>query len=155
MAKKKARGRKKAASSRKRVSKVGAAGSPRQLGGLSTGELERELSRRQSAARRLERRRDRLAEQLDVVDRELAALGGLGGISIGGVRKRPRNDMNLAESLAKVLKSKTMSVTEVSEAVQKAGYRTSAANFRTIVNQTLIKDSRFKKVSRGRYTAKK
>ncbi|MFI4898356.1 MAG: hypothetical protein ACIARR_11080, partial [Phycisphaerales bacterium JB059] len=116
---------------------------------MSTNELERELSRRQTAARRLERKRERLAEQLEEVERELSELGGLGGISIGGVRKRPRNEMNLADSLAKVLKSKTMSVTDVTEAVQKAGYRTSAANFRTIVNQTLIKDSRFKKVARG------
>ena len=124
------------------------------MGTMSTNELERELSRRQSAARRLERKRERLAEQLEEVERELSELGGLGGISIGGVRKRPRNEMNLADSLAKVLKSKTMSVTDVTEAVQKAGYRTSAANFRTIVNQTLIKDSRFKKVARGQYTAK-
>lgn len=151
MAKKKARGRKKA-TSKKRASRTSAKRSS-PIGTMSTTELERELSRRQAMARRLERRRDHLAEQLEEVDRELAALGGLGGISIGGVRKRPRNDMNLAESLAKVLKTKTMSVTEVSEAVQKAGYRTSAANFRTIVNQTLIKDKRFKKVSRGRYTA--
>ncbi len=149
--KKKTRGRKKTTTSKKRVARSGGRG--KAIVSMSTSELERELSRRQAAARRLERRRDTLAEQLEAVDRELAALGGLGGISIGGVRKRPRNDMNLAESLAKVLKSKTMSVTEVSEAVQKAGYRTSAANFRTIVNQTLIKDKRFKKISRGQYTA--
>ncbi len=155
MAKKKARGRKKKkVSTRKSAASARASGAGRSLGGLSTSELERELSRRQSSARRLERKRDTLAKQLDAVDRELAALGGLGGISIGGVRKRPHNDMNLAESLAKVLKSRTMSVTNVSEAVQKAGYRTSAANFRTIVNQTLLKDKRFKKVSRGMYTAK-
>ena len=120
---------------------------------MTTGELERELARRQSLARRLERRRAQLMQQLEEVEKELGVLGGLGGISIGGVRKRPKNDMNLAEALAKVLKSKTMSVTEVTEAVQKAGYRTSAANFRTIVNQTLIKDKRFKKVARGQYTA--
>lgn len=153
MAKKKARGRKKASARR------GASGSRRStssadvFGSMTTGELERELARRQSLARRLERRRAQLMQQLEEVEKELGVLGGLGGISIGGVRKRPKNDMNLAEALAKVLKSKTMSVTEVTEAVQKAGYRTSAANFRTIVNQTLIKDKRFKKVARGQYTA--
>ena len=151
MAKKKTRGRKKKASTRKASTRSGGG---RGVGTLSTNELERELSRRQTAARRLERKRERLVEQLEEVERELSELGGLGGISIGGVRKRPRNEMNLADSLAKVLKTKTMSVTEVTDAVQKAGYRTSAANFRTIVNQTLIKDNRFKKVSRGQYTAK-
>ena len=154
MAKKKARSKKKAVSrAGSRRKKVTQTKRSEPVGAMSTSELERELSRRQTIARRLERRRDHLVEQLEEIEKELSALGGLGGISIGGVRKRPRNDMNLAESLAKVLKTKTMSVTEVSEAVQKAGYRTSAANFRTIVNQTLIKDKRFKKVSRGRYTA--
>ena len=31
-------------------------------------------------------------------------------------------------------------------------YRTSAANFHTIINQTLLKDARFKKARRGQYT---
>jgi hypothetical protein len=35
-----------------------------------------------------------------------------------------------------------------------AGYRANAANFRVIVNQTLLKNkSIFKKLGRGRYTA--
>lgn len=61
--------------------------------------------------------------------------------------------MNLVEALVKVLTGRTMSVTEVTQAVQDAGYQTSSANFRTIVNQTLIKSKAFKKVSRGKYTA--
>ena len=47
-----------------------------------------------------------------------------------------------------------MSVTEMAEAVQAAGYHTESENFRTIVNQTLIKNpDAFRRVSRGRYTA--
>ena len=62
--------------------------------------------------------------------------------------------MNLVEALQKTLKGKTMGVTEVTEAVQKNGYKTSAANFRTIVNQTLIKHPKtFKKIARGQYSA--
>lgn len=121
---------------------------------LSTDELHRELARRQREIRTLERRRDRIAEQLEQVEAELAELGALGGVTVNGVRKRPRNEANLADSLAKILKNKTMSVTEIADAVRKTGYRTSADNFRTIVNQTLIKDKRFKRVSRGQYTAK-
>lgn len=150
MAKKKTRSKKRA--SKKRRSKTGARTGSK-LTSVTTDALERELARRQQEVTRLERRRDRLAVQLDEVEGRLAKLGGLGGVSIGGVRKRPRNEANLADSLAKVLKNKTMSVTEAADAVQGAGYRTSAANFRTIVNQTLIKDKRFKKVSRGQYTA--
>ena len=61
---------------------------------------------------------------------------------------------NLFSNTVSVLKGKTMGVTEVAQAVQQAGYRTSAANFRVIVNQSLIKHRRlFKKVARGKYTA--
>jgi len=111
----------------------------------------------------LEKRRQVLLTELDTVESEIAVaagtLGGNGyhrpGSGRGRTRRRPRNELNLVESLQKVLKSKTMSVTEMSGAVQRAGYRTTSPNFRTIVNQTLIKNPKlFKRVSRGRYTAK-
>lgn len=47
-----------------------------------------------------------------------------------------------------------MSVTEVAEAVQRQGYKTTSPSFRTIVNQTLINSGKFRPVSRGQYTAK-
>ena len=100
---------------------------------------------------KLQRKRARLAAQVAELDAQITKLGGR---IQGGLRRRPRNEMNLADALAKVLRNATMGVTEVAEAVQKAGYQTTSPNFRTIVNQTLIKDSRFKKVSRGQYTAK-
>ncbi len=65
--------------------------------------------------------------------------------------------MPLPEALHQVLKGKTLSVGEAVEAVQRAGYKTSSNNFRTIVNQQLIaaKNKKlFKKVARGQYTAK-
>lgn len=72
----------------------------------------------------------------------------------GAGRKRPDNAMTLNEALRKVLTGRTMGVTEMAEAVQKAGYKSNSAAFRTIVNQTLIKNPRlFKKVARGQYTA--
>ena len=80
------------------------------------------------------------------------AKAGKGSVSLG--RKRPRNEMNLIDSLKKLLRNKTLSVTEITEQVQKQGYKTSSPNFRTIVNQTLINTPAFKRVSRGRYTVK-
>jgi hypothetical protein len=74
-----------------------------------------------------------------------------------GRRRRGRggNTRSLVESLHEVLAGRTMSVTEVSDAVQKAGYKTASPNFRTIVNQALLANSdRFKKVARGQYTSK-
>jgi hypothetical protein len=54
--------------------------------------------------------------------------------------------------LASVLnRKKPMSISEAAEAVQQAGYQTSASNFRAIVSNTLAKDERFKQAERGRY----
>ena len=62
--------------------------------------------------------------------------------------------MSLVDALAKVLKGKTMGVAEAGEAVKRVGYKTNAANFRTMVNIALIKGGKFKRVDRGQYTAK-
>jgi len=130
---------------------------------LSTDQLEAELRRRERAAQRLVAKREKLLSQVADLDAELAAYGyeAAGGASAGGNgrrgsgRKRPKNDMNLVEALEKALKGKTMGVSEAAEAAQKLGYRSSSANFRNIVNQTLLKHSDvFKKVGRGQYTAK-
>ena len=127
------------------------------LRGLSSDALQAELRRRMSRARQLQRSRERLVNKLRALDQAIIEAGGSvrGGAGDGfAPRKRAKNDSNLTEALAKLLKGKTMSVTDAAEAVQKAGYKTTAANFRTIVNQTLIKHKTiFKKVSRGQYTA--
>ena len=51
--------------------------------------------------------------------------------------------------------SKPMRVADITDAVRSAGYRTRSANFRGIVNQTLIKDKRFGSAGRGLYQIKK
>ena len=140
-------------SGKKKVARKGDAS----LNGVSTVELARELRRRERQLSKLETKRDSLLSQVASLDQEIASLGALVGAGggIGGVRRRPKNDRNLSEALQELLKGTTMSVTEAAEAVQAAGYKTSAANFRVIVNQTLLREkSRFKKVARGQYTAK-
>ncbi len=117
--------------------------------GMSTAELQAELHRRERGLSSLVKKRERAAARLEEIDQEIAALGGA---AMGG--KRARNDQPLADALVDCLTGTTMSVTEVAEAVQHAGYRTTSPNFRTIVNQTLLKDKRFKRVARGQYTAK-
>lgn len=123
-----------------------------QLDTLSIDELQSEIRRRERHVKTLERRREKLLEQLAMVDEEIAAHGGT--IAVGEGRKRPRNDQNLADALVDLLRDQTLNVTSIAEEVQKAGYRTTSPNFRTIVNQTLIKDKRFERVGRGLYTAK-
>jgi len=125
------------------------------LSGLSVTELQRELRRRERGVDSLMRKRDKLMEKVHALDSEIASLGiALGSRRSGTGRRRPRNDSNLADALVGVLKTRTLSVTDVAQAVQEAGYLTTSPNFRTIVNQTLIKDKRIKRVGRGLYTAK-
>jgi chorismate synthase len=126
---------------------------PANLAKLSVADLNRELKRRRHGGQSLLRKRTKLMEKVHALDARLRELGmSAGGVSSGG--PRPRNESNLVEALSSVLKGKTMSVTEVSEAVQKSGYQTTSPNFRTIVNQALIVSGKFKKISRGQYTAK-
>lgn len=137
----------------KKTTKRKAAPASDTVAGMTTAELHAELLRRGRNVRKLERRRERLLHDLAEVEKELASEGALS--ASGSIRRRPRNEMNLVNSLAAVLQGKEMSVTEVTQAVQQAGYLTTAANFRTIVNQALIREKKkFKKVSRGMYTAR-
>lgn len=119
------------------------------LEGMSLQELQGHLRLRERRVRALQRKRDRLLRQIDQVSLEIHKLGGSAAVG----SRRAHNKMNLSDSLAEVLKGNQMNVTEVAAAVQAAGYITTAENFRTIVNQRLIQDKRFKKVSRGVYTA--
>jgi len=130
-----------------------------QLNAVSTADLAREIRRRERQYEKLAAKREALLSQVANLDTELATLGSLLGngysAALPSGRKRPKNDQNLTESLAQLLDGVTMSVTEAAEAVQQAGYKTTAANFRTIVNQTLLRETgTFKKVARGQYTAK-
>ncbi|TVQ62074.1 MAG: hypothetical protein EA378_06315 [Phycisphaerales bacterium] len=145
---------------RKKRSKTGARRTPvtpsAGLAGIDTAELAAELRRREASLGKIERKREKLLAQLEEVEAELAEAGALLGAA-GGVpsgRKRHRNDSSLEDALVDLLNNTVMSVTDATEAVQRAGYRTTSPNFRTIVNQTLIKSNKFKKVARGQYTAK-
>ncbi len=153
------------------------------LRAVPTSELQAELERRSHDLDKLEARREALMEQVDEVEAEIstisAALGKGAARGRGGRRRRPgrpagkagrparkagarrapggrkraRNAESLEVALAKVLKGKTMGVSEAADAVRKAGYKTTSPNFRTIVNQTLLRSELIKKTGRGAYTA--
>src|SRR5262245_60540960 len=106
------------------------------LASLSIVDLQREITRRSRRSHALLKRRTGLAAKLASLDGEIRSLGGSIGPSFsagsaGGSRRRARNATNLVEALAKVLRGKTMRVADVTDAVQGAGYRTTAKNFRT------------------------
>ncbi|MBK7403130.1 MAG: hypothetical protein IPJ41_00505 [Phycisphaerales bacterium] len=154
---------------RRTGNRAGRRGGASALRSVSTDALRAELERRSSE---LTQQREELATQLAALDAEIASVGASAGRAPksgrrragrpaktakqgarASGRKRPRNAESLEVALAKVLKGKTMGVSEVATAVQKAGYKTSSPNFRTIVNQTLLRSELIKKTGRGAYTA--
>ena len=137
---------------------------------LSIAQLEQILQLRKGERQRLEKMRGKLQKKLDQLDAKLASLGGPGGGGgrgrggrggrnghTGGGGGRVKNEKSLNEMILSVLgkSSKPMNVGAIADAVRGGGYKSNSANFRSIVNQTLIKDKRFGAASRGMYQLKK
>ena len=130
--------------------------------GISIAQLEQMLAGRKSELGQKQKEHSRLLARLQQLEAEIRQLGGnagrrgRGASGGGGGGTRARNEKNLIETLEDVLKpGKPMKVGDIAEAAQKSGYRSNSANFRSIVNQTLIKDKRFTSAGRGVYQLKK
>jgi hypothetical protein len=90
--------------------------------------LEVEVRRRGALVRKLQQRHRAVLLKADRLADQIRDLGGEpGSRSNGDGGRRPRNAANLVDSLARTLNGKTMSVSEVAQAVQKAGYRTTSS----------------------------
>ncbi|UYV13483.1 MAG: hypothetical protein NCW75_04160 [Phycisphaera sp.] len=130
------------------------------LKAATTSSLLGELDRRREV---LQHERDDLLAQLEEIDAHLADLEASPATPRKArqpkrktSKKRARRGRPvLADVLQDVLGGREMSVTDATEAVLKSGYKTKSTpqNFRVMVNQTLTKDKRFKRVARGVYTA--
>lgn len=121
-------------------------------------EIERYLEDRKSELNRLLRQRSGLQKKLDGLDRQIARIEGGGGAGRrgGGGGGRARNEHSLADVIESVLRGagQPVSIGDIIEGVERSGYRSGSANFRSVVNQALIKDKRFVSASRGVYTVK-
>ena len=136
-------------------------------GAYSIAQLEQMLNKCKGERQKLERERNKVARRLQQLDSRIHALGGngsgrggrggAGGGGGGGAGTRVRNDKSLIEMIEGILgkSNKPMKVGDIADAVQSGGYRTNSANFRGIVNQTLIKEKRFTSAGRGLYQMKK
>jgi hypothetical protein len=109
---------------------------------------------------KLNKKRQKLEKGIAEIDAQIARFGG--SASKGRVGRprgaRVRNAKPLADVIADVLGkgSKPMKVSEIADAVLATGYKTNSPNFRSIVNQTLIKDrKRFDQAERSYYQLKK
>lgn len=117
-----------------------------------------EIKRRTRLVQKLNQKRDALLHKVALIEEEIRNSGGeikKSGLKIGGVTRRPRNEMSLPDAMAQVMsKDKSMSVAEIEDAVTKIGYKSTSSTFKTIIFQALAKDKRFKKASRGQYLLK-
>ena len=128
--------------------------------GMSIAQLEQLLAGRRQELNEKQREHAKLLARLHELESDIRRLGGSAGRrgrgAGGGGGTRARNDKSLLETLEDVLKGgKPMKVGDIAQAAQKSGYRSNSANFRSIVNQTLIKDKRFGSAGRGVYQLKK
>ena len=132
---------------------------PRSTDGLSLAQLERLMQSRRTELNRLTRQRDKIQKKLDTLNDRISEISGgmAGGTRGGGGGTRARNAMNLPEVIHQVLSKSgsAVGVGDIMDKVRAAGYRSNSANFRGIVNQTLIKDKRFSSAARGVYQLKK
>jgi hypothetical protein len=122
------------------------------FGGLSISQIESLLQQRRGELGKLRKERAELERGMAKLDRKIESLGG--GRSRGG---RAKNEKSLTALMEELLQksSKPMQVGDILAKVEAAGYRSSSANFRSIINQTLIKDKRFSSAGRGLYQLKK
>jgi len=133
------------------------------LSHLSLTDLEKVIRARRTQLGRLEKRRATLLRRVDALDAQISAMGGSGAgrgrrgrLGTRGAA-RPQNEQSLPEAIHDVLaKAKApVRVGDVADRVRAGGYRSSSANFRSIVNQALIKDARFASAGRGLYQLKR
>lgn len=142
------------------------------VGGLARFETAALVAERDRRLAELQERRGEALAALEEIDRALADLGGTAGprpsrpgrtkagrkkagrrTKAGGGRQR--GGASLADAIAGVLSSgDPKSGPDLIAAVRKAGYRSSSPNFRSMAQQRLLKDPRFKRVSRGVYALK-
>ncbi|QDT39207.1 hypothetical protein [Stratiformator vulcanicus] len=129
---------------------------------MTVAELEELLEDRRSAVTDLEEKRAKLLEELSAVDQEIADLAGGKKKSPGRPKKskaatstpkkkksvkkkkssggrRARNTKSLKDYILDILakNKKGLDLNEMMDAVQKEGYKSKSADFKTVLYQTL------------------
>jgi hypothetical protein len=127
---------------------------------LTINQLERLLQKRRSNLDALMRERSHLEKRLASIDGRIRALSGGGAVGNLGLTRggRARNPMSLVAAMQDVLSraGKPLNVGDIVDKVQGLGYHSNAANFRALVNQTLIKQRKlFSNAGRGMYEINK
>lgn len=125
---------------------------------LSLMEIARIMLDRRRDLKTLKKKRRECQRDLDRVGAAISRIAGTNRSSAGnGMGRRPRNAVSLAGAIEQVLgkASAPVPVGEIAMQVQATGYRSSSANFRGLVNMTLVTNDRFESAGRGVYVLKR
>jgi hypothetical protein len=122
-------------------------------------ELLAEIDRRHARARVLLAERKRILAQMATLEAEMEIVGPKECAEAAAHsqeprprRQRARNSVSLADALALAVEVRaTVSPAEAAQLVLSNGYQSAAKNFGMVVANALGKDTRFKRVGRGRY----
>jgi len=143
------------------------------LKSLSTSALRAELARRERGADKLQAKHSKVAARLAEIESELAGLG-VDGLAPRGrppgrpagrrgpgrpptVHRRGRggNAMSLPAMLAQAVRvGSTVSPLQATEAVKRAGYKSSSKTLGVMVAMALAKSPVFRRTGRGQYLRK-
>lgn len=121
---------------------------------LSLMELARIMVERGRDLKMLKKKRRECQRHLDRIDAAISKITGTNRSLTGnGFGRRPRNAVSLVGAIEQVLgkASSPVPIAEIAARVQASGYRSNSANFRGLVNMTLVTNERFQSAARGLY----
>ena len=130
------------------------------LSTMSIADLRQEIGRRQKLLPKLIAQRDALSREITELQSLATPVARKAAKPEAAPkrtrrRQRAKNKVGLADALAGFLKGKAkVTIGEAMEGVLAAGYKTKSSDFRSVVNNMLLTDKRFKKVSRGEFRLK-
>ena len=108
---------------------------------MTVAQLELALQRKKGRLDSLVGRREKLQRQLDRVERMITEIGGRGAAEGDkrSKRRRPKNKQSLRSIVLDLLgrNKKGLSISELHERVEGAGYKTRSRNFRNVLYQCL------------------
>jgi hypothetical protein len=120
----------------------------------SISELERLLNKKKARLKELQKRRDRLAAQLEKTDKEILSLAGKAAAQKKGVpRRRGGGPKGLEQTIVDVLTASPQPLTaaEIAEAARQTGYVSKSKDFVALVRQICYRSKKIQTKERGKF----
>jgi phage-related baseplate assembly protein len=130
---------------------------PRGKAELSIAKLQNYLNVQRAKRQTILREKKKLLKAMRKLDAQLAQLDGQ-HVAPTGKAGRGGNSTRLVDVMVEVMSKSGdgMTIQQIIDGVEKAGYISASDNFRSIINQALIRErKRFVKLQRGLYAVKK